>query len=124
MSATTYLNFTVRRADGQKLTENDIDSFCDFIDELMDGRCSYLEHPHIATCGKCAYGSCEYFWTFEESDIMPFAEQHPDLQIELIEEYQDGDRGIRCLYQGDVMEMITEVRYFPDPERIPWKYGE
>ena len=124
MSTTTYLNFTVRRADGHNMSESDIDSFCDFIDRLMESQCAYLEHPHVATCGKSAYGSCEYYGVFEESDMVPYAESHPDLQMELIEESSDGDKAIRCLYQGDVMEMTTEIRYFPDPVRIPWKYGE
>lgn len=124
MSAITYLNFTVRRVDRMPISQEDIDFFADFIDEEMISNSSSVEFPQIATDHKAMCAFCEWYGIYEESDMMQFAEAHPEYQIELIEECSECDSMIRCLYQGDIMEMTTEVRYFPDPQRIPWKYGE
>lgn len=124
MSTMTYLNITVRRVDRGALCSADLEQFADFFEKEVLGGCFGKQYPHIATDWKSMYAYCEWCG-FPEPEIMAsFAHAHPEYQIEVISECNEGDDRLRTLFQGDVIDSIYEVRYFPDPQAINWKYGE
>lgn len=123
MSEMNYLNLTVRRVDRSELSPDELEQFSAFFDrEIMGGGIG--KKTIVETNWKEMYVYFEVCGLFDETVISPFAELHPEYQIELIKESSEDGDAIRCLYQGDIMEILTEVRYFPEPERIQWKYGE
>lgn len=124
MGAMTYLSVTVRKADRGLLNSTDLDQFADFLEqEILDG-CLGNDCPHVATDQKSMYTYCEWCGFFESEILVPFAMSHPEYQVEVIAECSEGDDRERVLYHGNVMESHYEVRNFPDPTIINWKYGE
>lgn len=124
MSTMTCVNLTVRRADRGVLNSADLEQFADFYEKEILGCYSGKQYPHVATDWKSMYAYCELCGYFESDTLALFAEAHPEYQIELISECNECDNRERVLYQGNLMECIQEERYFPEPQVIPWKYGE
>lgn len=121
----SYLNITVRRKDKTPVTRDDLERF----DEYFFGdfgayeSCSTIS-PYICNDGIHIFASCEARWGYDERAMKLFASENPHLQIEIMEEYTDGDySNFRHLYEGDLYEMCEEVRYFEQPKLIDWKEG-
>lgn len=123
MSNYTMVAIEIRRADRNPVFENDLNDFEKLFDDFDDlGWCERYDYPHICTDGKRIHASGMLYHSFEECNLGDFAETHPHLQIEVIEEGEYGKA--RHLFEGELYECCGEVSYFEPPVLIDWKENE
>lgn len=124
-NATAYLNITARKAESIKLTEDDYDAFESFLGSKVQNHCvPSMFRLHLDNDHEEMWMLCEWYGVFDREVMKEFAGEHPDLQIEVIENYLDDDIRNRVLYQGELMEVLEEIRYFPSPKLINWEHLE
>ena len=124
MGSYSDLSITIRRKDLSPVTKEDLEKFeCYFYEDLMDIRWREETcNPYICSDGLYIFASCIIKWALERQDFQQFASENPHLQIEIIENSEhDGGTNTRYLYEGDLFEVCSEVRYFEEPRKINWR---
>ena len=117
MSSYTCINITVRRADGDSVSGQDLASFDEaFFSMTWSEKHSY---SHVCHNNREMFASGTLFHDFDEMDLDDFARSHPHLQIEVIEEGEYG--AFRHLYHGELYEKCDEIRTFEKPVLIDWE---
>lgn len=120
--ADTYINITVRRADGSKISDDDFMDFKKFFMQNISSKSISTYKPRISADRNYMYGECEMHGYYDRNDMRQFATTHSHLQIEVIVEYKYYDCKTRFLYYGGITEESDEERSFPPPELIDWPW--
>lgn len=119
-------NITIRRKDGNPVSQEDLGRFRQFFySEYTKNFWSeaYCE-PHICFNGIEIFAGCTIKWNLNGDEMIPFAKANPHLQIEIMESTESEDIGkTRFLYEGELYEELHEIQHFEEPKMIGWKEG-
>ena len=116
-----YINVVVRRADGQKIDQKDLEDFAAFWREHYNPGRYNGSMPELLNNRCEIYADYNNYATFDAQDAVEFAKAHPHLMLRFTVTGEAYERGqTDYLYHGDLFERLDEVCTMPSPKLINW----